>query len=490
MTAQAGGGRVTAQAEEVIAQQRTVTTAHPLQRVGAFALAELAEVDHPDELGPEQFDAVTRLMTRHLLGTVNVANSKDPGGFWLGAGYLFWPNSPGLTTTNRKKMLPPERRERITQWRTLPDRSRWPGVPCALCARPACGYYGKVDVPLGASTAYRNTTPPDHDGLALCFACLSSFHALPYACQIGGGRAAVLHSWDEDFLREFVGLQVVRTLQEAAVGTGSGERPPYWREVTALRQLRRYPHRLCAGVQLIVFSNSNREQVFEEHSLDQPLAEWLRSTLRDPGRRDGYRYLVRAYHTTNYPGTSLLARGVFHSPDQVPSRVTAFLRRVTAESATEVPGEAPHLVPLIFSYAIEVLQVNEKDIGRIRELADRIAEVLVPHRERGVLKGYENAHRDSRRLQEWLRKRAVSWALRPSEDRTVPFVTADQWRLLFDPDGRAKMHQDLLFIAVLEQLHHRGWRADDVKTRADLDDDLINEPLDDPTDDLTAQENQ
>ncbi len=458
------------QSDVAHAQRTVVLTAHPLQRVGAFALAELVDLDHPDQVVPEKLDEATRVMTEHLLGTADVDSSKDPGGFWLGASYLFWPNSP-MNPTNRKKQSPQERRDRITQWRAFPDQAGWPGVPCSLCGRAACGYYGKVDVPLGASTAYRNTTPPDHAGLALCFACVSSFHALPYGCQIGGGRAAVLHSWDEDFLQRFVSVQVTRTRQQAVVQAEAATRPAYWREVTALRQLRNHPRRLTAGVELIVFSNSNKEQVLDEHALEQPLAEWLRSTVRDPLRRDGFRYLGRAHRTKNVPGSAMLARLAFRSPQRVFTRVGYFLRTILAESAA-VPGEAPHLVPLSFSYAIEVLHVNENDVNRIRQLAEHIAEVMEPNRERGVLKAYENAHRDTRRLQDWLQKRAVSWTLTRPESQNEPFVTSEQWRLLFDPDGRSWLHQDLLFIAVLEQLHHRGWRADDVDARAELDDDL------------------
>jgi hypothetical protein len=315
---------------------------------------------------------------------VDVDSSKDPGGFWLAASYLFWPNSP-MNPTNRKRQSPQERRDRIRQWRELPDQAEWPGVPCSLCGRAACGYYGKVDVPLGASTAYRNTTPPDHAGLALCLACVSSFHALPYGCQIGGGRAAALHSWDEDFLQGFVRLQVARTLQQAMVGAGAATPSPYWREVTALRQLRRHSRRLSAGVELIVFSNSNKEQVLDEHAMEQPLAEWLRSTVRG-SRTGGFRYLARAHRTKNVPGTAMLARHAFHAPQQVLRRVVTFLRAVLAEHPA-VPGEVAHLVPLSLSYAIEVLQVNEKDVVRIRQLAGHIAETLAPHRERGVLKG-------------------------------------------------------------------------------------------------------
>ncbi|MGH3910795.1 MAG: hypothetical protein ACRDRM_08170, partial [Pseudonocardiaceae bacterium] len=108
------------------AQRTLVLTAHPLQRVGAFALAELVDIEHPDQLGPEKFDEATGVMTRHLLGTADVDGAKDPGGFWLGVSYLFWPNSP-MNPTNRKKQSPQERRDRITQWRELPDQDQWPG---------------------------------------------------------------------------------------------------------------------------------------------------------------------------------------------------------------------------------------------------------------------------------------------------------------------------------------------------------------------------
>jgi hypothetical protein len=87
---------------DVVDTQRTVVlTPHPLQRVGAFALAELVDVEHPDRLSPEEFDKATELMTRHLLNTAKVESSKEPNGFWLGASYLFWPNS-AMNMTNRQ----------------------------------------------------------------------------------------------------------------------------------------------------------------------------------------------------------------------------------------------------------------------------------------------------------------------------------------------------------------------------------------------------
>lgn len=177
-------------AELRVVSRPVTLTPHPLQRVGAFALAGLAGVQHPDQIGETELGNAVSVMHSDLDLTADAVDSKGPNGFWLGASYLFWPNSRVPNTTNRKKLTVPERRELLRQWRTLPGPAETIGVPCALCGRGACGFYGKVDVALGVSVNYRNTTPRGHEGLALCRGCLASFHALPYGCAIAKGRAA------------------------------------------------------------------------------------------------------------------------------------------------------------------------------------------------------------------------------------------------------------------------------------------------------------
>ncbi|WP_330230250.1 hypothetical protein OHA40_30345 [Nocardia sp. NBC_00508] len=100
-------------------QYRVVLTPSPIQRIGAFALAALAEIEHPEELTPEQFTNVVEMMTQHLEVTADVAKAAEPGGFWLGVSYLLWPNSK-INPTSRGKQLPEERREWIRQWRSWP----------------------------------------------------------------------------------------------------------------------------------------------------------------------------------------------------------------------------------------------------------------------------------------------------------------------------------------------------------------------------------
>jgi hypothetical protein len=455
--------------ELTTAGQPVALTSHPLQRIGAYALGQLGDVADPSQITQAVFEVATEKMSRDVAAAAE--DVQGLGSFWLAVSYMMWPNSP-VNPTARSKQSVQERRDRISAWRTYPADDL--AVPCALCGRPGCGFYGKVDVPLGASVSYRNTTAPGHEGLPLCRACLASFHALPYGCALGGGRAAALHSWDDDFLRSSVRAQVRRTRQQAFVGSLAGRaRIPYAREVAVLRGLGGYERAVREGVDLYLFSNSNREQVLDVQSLSQPLAEWLRKAIRDPRQRDGLRYLVRAHWTAKIPGTSLLARNAFRDPVRIVSRSRAYLSGLAAEQGAP-PLETAALARLCTSFATEVLGMEERDMRQIQELGGRIAVLLARHPERGTVKKYEHVHRNSRQLQAWLRRNGVSWLLESGQKE--PLITAEQWRLLFEPDAQAWFCQDLLLIAVLEALAADGrfaGTADEPGTRADREDDEL-----------------
>jgi hypothetical protein len=424
-------------------------TAHPLQRIGACALAALGGVDDPAKVTDVVFEAARARMVRDVGAAAE--DTEGLASFWLSVSYMMWPNSP-VNPTARGKQPVQERRDRISAWRDYPPDSL--EVPCALCGRPGCGFYGKVDVPLGASTAHRNTTAPGHAGLPLCRACLAAFHALPYGCALGGGRAAALHSWDDDFLRKSVRRQVGRTTRQATAGQlAGGARVPYAREVAALRGLRDYEQRISEGVDLYVFSNSNRGQFLDVQSLSQPLANWLRDAIRDSGHRDGLQYLIRAHWTPTVPGSCLLARNAFREPARILARARGYLSGLAGEKGGP-PAETVALAGLCVSFATEVLGVEERDMKQIQELGGRIAELLARDPQRGTVKKYEHVHRNSRDLQAWLRRNGVSWLTEAGQ--TQPLVTAEQWRLLFDPDARAWFYQDLLLISVLEALAADG----------------------------------
>lgn len=438
-------------------------TAHPLQRVGAYAVARLADARDPADVDEAGLEHACAAMLDDLLATKDVRDAKAPGGFWLGASHLLWPNSP-LAHPSRGKQSPGERADRLRAWRTLSVDPI--AAPCALCGRPACGFFGKVDVPLGASVVQRNTTARGHEGLALCRACVLCFWALPYGCAISSGRAAALHSADDGFMRKTVRAQVNRMRLDPIVAHGLiGDKRPYARQVVALRRIQSYGQRIVDGVELIVFSNSNKEQTLDRYAMDQPVAEWTRS--QDLGSR-GWRYLVRAHSRGKVPGLSGLANTLFTRPSGVVLAVSAYLASWTSELGMP-PGEIHELGELCSSYATEVLDVNESALAEIRNLAANIAEAA----DKGDLQKFVVAHRKGE-LRGWLRRKAIDRTL--TSKVPAPFITDEQWRLLFDSDDRY-LHRDLLLIRTLTDVHARNpsWRDDDPETRAKLDDELNDE---------------
>ncbi|WP_216917149.1 hypothetical protein [Nocardia noduli] len=251
-----------------------VLTSHPLQRVGAFALLIVSGVDDasrtPETLTGEEIDVAVAAMTADLVSTAGLVDSRARGGFWLAASYMLWPNS-AMNDSQRARRSVAERTERITGWRAYPQEPINPCVPCWLCGRPACGWYGKVDIPLGASIEHRNHTGPGHQGTPLCRACLVCLHAAPYGSLLARGRAVTLHSWDDEWLAATVRRQALRT--RAAATARETEAPVHWQDhaVAELLATSRAP---SSQLEVMVWSNSNRDQALVVHQLDESLARW------------------------------------------------------------------------------------------------------------------------------------------------------------------------------------------------------------------------
>lgn len=443
-------------AEDSADPRSVMLTASPLQRVGAFVLATLAEVESPQDVAGETLVKVVELMTGHLLQTVNVAKAADPGGFWLGASYLLWPNSK-LNPTARGKQSPSERERLIREWRAWPDPRSWPGVPCAYCGRSACGWYGKVDIPLGASVAHRNTTAPGHEGTPLCYPCVASLWAFPYGASLSGGRAALMHSWDDEFLVRMTRVTVDQTLRDAVAGPSKKAKPgPYAREVWVLRAVRAYSRRITSGVELVVLSNSNKEQLFAAQELSQPVAEWLRSTNKDSKRRAGYPALVATQETKQVPGEAFLAKRAFARPAQVLDFAIGHVLGQISPAAL-IPAETTVLAPLLYSYCREVLTMDDKDVERIKELAGRLAALLGQDSRPGPFRDFIRANSKGGNLYGWFRSKGVDWLLFPRPKGTPPVLLPVQdYRLLFE-DERSWSWRRLLVFAVLEALSEAGW---------------------------------
>ncbi|MEW2350593.1 hypothetical protein AB0904_23340 [Streptomyces sp. NPDC006684] len=433
-------------------------TASPLQRIGAFALADKAGVASPGEVTSEALVAVVAGMTDDLLRTSDLAKASDPGGFWLSASYLLWPNSK-INPSSRGRLSPAERRARIEDWRSGDAASRSLGVPCAYCGREACDWFGKVDIPLGASVEHRNTTAPGQQGTPLCFPCVACLWAFPYGARLAGGRAMAVHSWDDSFLAWSVQSAVRRTQQDAAVSAAQKNvKPgPYERELSVLKAVRGYGHRITAPVELIVLSNSNKEQLLVTQEMSEPIAVWLRSTVRRSERAKGYSVLVATQAAREVPGEAFLAKRLFSGPGQVlVSAVAHMLERMAAAEGAISP-EAVSLGPILHSYCEEVLNMDEKDVERIRSLAGRLASVLGRDSRPGPLRDFIRANSRGGDLHGWFRTKAVEWQLFPRPEDSAPvLLPVHDYRLIFE-DERSWAWRRLLTFAVLEALAQAGW---------------------------------
>jgi hypothetical protein len=398
-------------------------------------------------------------MTADASQAAMVRDAKRPDGFWLKVSLSFYPNSK-MNHNAQLKKSDDEIRAEIRAWRSPPEPSSWPGVRCVLCGRQAVGFYGKVDIPLAESHVYRNTTPRGHAGLALCWPCVCSFHALPYGCQLTGGPSIALHSWDDGFLAHTVSRQVRRNYQHITLGQPVSGLPA--REVVALRALRHYEQRLTAGVELLVFSNNNKGQTLQSYSLEQPLAEWLRETARRSELRPGFAALLRAHTTEKAPGVVGLSRNAFRDPQQIPITCARYLTERFEQSGL-VPADTAALATLCFSFAIEVMSMKQSDLDELKSTAQGVALLLSQATSAGALKEFQSTLREPRRMQSWLRNRAVTWMLNPPEGVQRPLLGTRAFELLFDgsPDNQAWFHRQVLFIAVLEELHRLGWRPQD-----------------------------
>jgi hypothetical protein len=434
-------------------------TAHPLQRIGAYALACLVGAGDPTRLTAEGFGAAVEEMRRHALAAAQVRDTKRPEGFWLKSSLSFFPNSPMNHPSNARKDDATVTAA-VRRWRQAPDEQMWPGAACVLCGQAAVRFFGKLDVPLAESDSYRNTTPRGHAGMALCWPCVCSFHALPYGCRLTGGPAIAVHSWDEDFLRETVSYQVQRNRRLITVGGGSTRQPPG--EVVALLALRRYANPVIAGVELLVFSNNNRGQTLRIEAMDQPLAEWLRRTARMPKLRRAFPALLRAHRTGEVAGQVGLARNAFRDPPRIVGACARYLADRVAVRGV-IPPDTADLAELCNSFVIEVMQMNQQDLEEIKSTAARVAVLLSVQTSGGKLKDFYARIREPARLRQWLQRNGVDWVLTRPDGTDTPLVSMRGMDLLFgrSSDGTTAHHRQLLLTGVLEELCRTGWRPTD-----------------------------
>ncbi len=438
----------------MMAEQSTlILTAHPLQRIGAFALCALGGASEPARLAGPQFDHAVERMIQDAI-SAGLATSTG-GGLWRKASHAIFPNNAwarGLRLRREHHIA-----NDVRLWRGMPVENAWPRAACVLCGRTAVGFYGGADIAT-AGKRRRGTAARRQDGLALCWPCLCSFRALPYGCALTSGTSAALHSFHDEFLAAHVARQVRANATRIAFG-----RPPdasdFGLMARAVRQVRRYENRFTVGVELMLLRTSNRGQALGVHRLDQPIAEWLRQS-RQPAHAAGFAALVRAHRSAEMPGFEALAHRAFDSPDQILGQAASFVVGAV-DRAGSAPLDIVELAGACRSYAHSVLRVGDDETKHVEALASDVAAILSSEMSRSPLLALLHAATDSVRLRAELQ--AIGASCPPSQPLGAAglAVTSGQGHVLFGSDRKSQTCRQLLTIAVLERLDQRGWRATD-----------------------------
>jgi hypothetical protein len=312
--------------------------------------------------------------------------------------------------------------------------------------------------------------------MALCRPCLCSFYALPYACHLTGGPSVAVHSWDERFMARTVTRQVERNRRVIALGRADRRSVPA-NEVLALWALRQHADRLTAGVELLVFSNNNRDQTLEIQSMEQPVAEWLRRSSRPP-LRSGFPALLRAHATAKRAGVVGLAQNAFRSPERIAQVCARYLTaRLDRGVVREDTGD---LARLCFSFVTEVMLMEQKELDEIKEAGAQVAAWLGAQNSAGQLRAFNATLREPSRMRHWLMRRNIDALLDSGSAIKGPLVTENQFRLLFDPEvEHAWFHRQLLVVSVIQRLHEMGFSpADRAEVAAEMAEDEADHPDD------------
>jgi hypothetical protein len=455
-------------------------TPHPLQRVGAFAVACLAGRAGVDAVTGADLDRVSAAVQRDAVAAAR-ASTQGPGSYWqkvLGAAF---PNSPATHPGRARRDVAAE----LAVFLDRPATTGLVGFPCVLCARPADQIVGKHQFPLVPSTLYRNTTAPGVPGWPLCWPCLVAGWAMPYGATYLRTQLVVFDASDHELLGYLTGRAVQENRRYISVDQVAASVRLEGPTTVAFRALREYRETPQSGVRMLVFRNDNRGAQLRSHRIAQRRCAFLVGLdARDRAAGLGLRAVCRAFDVHGPDGTvrrlgeNVAATSLLEQPEH---RFLSTARHALVGVLSNRPNtEAPATIPaLAHRYAKEVLNVSTVDSGRIEQVSERVATLIGNGEVRGPLREFTEASRSPRKLNSWFRRRAVDRLI--TDPQAGPLLEPADYQLLFQEGAEGFIARDLLFFAVIARLHERGWgQSLDETARAELAAELADATTDDP----------
>ncbi len=440
-------------------------TGHPVQRCGAWAVALLAEREHPGEVSADDLSNVASRLVDDTVRAATAAKQTAPYDWWK----VLFAQYPNAKATHAGRPKDPDvLRPQVTDLFAddpAPARLR----PCTFCASPAGVLWTKVNLPMFDTDKAVNTLPPRTAGWPVCRACRIAMWALPYGARVTAGAAAVLSCDDEHVEREFARHNVRRSDQIRQLGfTGLPASADAGPEAVTLDLLADPAVHRSVGTTLWLFKNDNQDPWLRVTGTRLAIARFLRRMQADPQAREGWARLVRvltrrdAKGAVVQRGADVAAKTLFDREGQQTDALLSTLLRC-ADNTDQVSPQALLAWRALFRLYLE--EMYEMDSSELKPVVDVLAEwITAETNPRGRFVEYRNAASYAYKLQQLLiaaTARLVLDGRRPADvTEAVPALLGDNpqgWRL-----------RGLLFFEVVAVLMERGVQ---IGRKTDADDD-------------------
>jgi CRISPR-associated protein Cst1 len=444
-------GEVTVSAETA----RLVLTGHPLQRCGARAVAELAQVSEAEDVTAGALDAVADTLTRAIVRAAAAANDAVAYDWWKVL-FALYPNSPA--THSKRNREPGELRTVIGRL-FVADQEGADASPCGFCGQPAAAEWGKDKLPMFDSLKAVNTLPPGLPGWPVCRPCRIAMWALPYGAWVTAGSATVMSCPQDEVELRFVRKNVERGRRIQMLGfTGlSAHASP---ETVTLGALRSHGGRAAIGTTLWVFKNDNQDAWLRVLSTRGGIPAFLRAMYADPECRAGWGALQGALTERDKDGgiktsgVAAAARTLFDPADRpggpAGDRLQRELLRLSKDSDKRTRRSLATWRALCRLY-LEV--IHQMDTGQVKPARELItAWIMQEPNPRGRFNEYVGAAGRAFELQKLMMRATARLML---DGRQPPDITAVAPGL-FATDGNGWRLRGLLFFDVTAELVNQG----------------------------------
>ncbi|WP_405107972.1 hypothetical protein OG559_25365 [Micromonospora sp. NBC_01405] len=280
-------------------------TTHPLQRCGAWAVAVLAGRAQPDDVTPDDLDAVAATLVDDIIAVSVLPKNPD----WWKVLFALYPNAK---PTHAKRGRDAASLRPLVAALFAPDTAGEQAHPCAFCAAPATVLWAKAHLPLFDTPHAVNTLPPRTAGWPVCRSCRVALWALPYGAWVTAGSATVLMCANPAVERRFVIRNVTRARRIQQVGF-TGVPADASAEAVTLAALRAHSADAPVDAVLWSFKNDNQEAWLRVSATRQAIGRLLVRIESTPAVRLGWHRLRRALarHDKNRGGYTAIARTLF-----------------------------------------------------------------------------------------------------------------------------------------------------------------------------------